>query len=129
MKSYSFYFFSLLLILGLILTSGCVDSKEPTITNIQEENKEQRTENNKPLQTHETENIGGKYNLTLNVTRITHNNKTFETRKIQYVKDGEVIDPDQILPDNMRPSLDWLNANTPEDAIIIDAVIDTEKES
>lgn len=39
--------------------------------------------------------------------------------RIVYEKDGEMIDPDQMLPDSMRPGMEWLKENTPEDAVIM----------
>ncbi len=39
--------------------------------------------------------------------------------RIVYEKDGEIIDPDQMLPDSMRPGMEWLKENTPEDAVIM----------
>ncbi|UCD03182.1 MAG: hypothetical protein JSV63_00920, partial [Candidatus Aenigmatarchaeota archaeon] len=39
--------------------------------------------------------------------------------KIVYEKDGETIDPDQILPDAMRPGMEWIRENTPADAVIM----------
>lgn len=39
--------------------------------------------------------------------------------RIVYEKDGEIIDPDQRLPDSMRPGMQWLKENTPADAVIM----------
>ncbi len=39
--------------------------------------------------------------------------------KIVYEKDGEMIYPDQMIPDSMRPGMEWLNENTPTDAVIM----------
>ncbi len=39
--------------------------------------------------------------------------------KIVYEKDGEIIDPDQILPDSMRPGMEWINENTLPDSVIM----------
>ncbi len=39
--------------------------------------------------------------------------------KIVYEKNGEIIDPDQVLPDSMRPGMEWLKENTPADAVIM----------
>ncbi|MFH1638496.1 MAG: hypothetical protein ABIB71_08775 [Candidatus Woesearchaeota archaeon] len=65
------------------------------------------------------EHIGGKYNLTLHNVEITRGDSTFTIKRISYEKEGEMIDPDQILPDEMRPGLDWLKANSPEDAVVM----------
>jgi len=62
------------------------------------------------------EELGGKYNLTLSVIA---DDKGNTMKKIKYVKDGEEIDPDQILPDEMRPGLDWLKLNTLEDSVVM----------
>ncbi len=90
----------------IVLASGCT-----TAENIQEPDIHQPTEN--------IEYIGGKYSLELVITEVTANGRTGIMKKIRYVKDGEVVEPDQILPDNMRPGLDWLKANTPEDIIVM----------
>jgi hypothetical protein len=39
--------------------------------------------------------------------------------RIVYEKDGVMIDPDQRLPDSMRPGMEWLKGNTPADAVIM----------
>jgi hypothetical protein len=39
--------------------------------------------------------------------------------KIVYERDGETVDPDQILPESMRPGMEWLKENTPTDAVIM----------
>ncbi|MBU0456642.1 MAG: hypothetical protein ABH824_05575 [Nanoarchaeota archaeon] len=93
------YIFCLILI--LILITGC--TKEPEVQ----------------LKVTGTEEIGGKHNLTLIKTEVTIGNKSSTMKKIQYVKDNKVIDPDQTLPDEMRPALDWLKENTPTDAVIM----------
>ena len=94
------------MLLIIVLASGCT-----TAENIQEPDIHQPAEN--------IEYIGGKYNLELVITEVTANGRTGIMKKIRYVKDGEVVEPDQILPDNMRPGLDWLRANTPEDSIVM----------
>ena len=65
------------------------------------------------------EYIGGKYNLTLNITEAEPANPASTMKKIQYVKDNNTIDPNQILPDSMRPGLNWLKENTSENATIM----------
>ncbi len=65
------------------------------------------------------EHIGGKYNLTLVETRITTEERSGVVKRIVYMRDGKLTDPDNILPDEMRPGLDWLKANTPEDAVVM----------
>jgi len=65
------------------------------------------------------EHIGGKYNLTLIETKYLIDGQDVVMNRLQYVKDGKLIDPDQMLPDQMRPSLDWLKNNVPEDSIIM----------
>ena len=94
------------MLLIIVLASGCT-----TAENIPEPDIHQPAEN--------IEYIGGKYNLELVITEVTANGRTGIMKKIRYVKDGEVVEPDQILPDNMRPGLDWLRANTPEDSIVM----------
>jgi asparagine N-glycosylation enzyme membrane subunit Stt3 len=66
-----------------------------------------------------TEEIGGKYNLTLLTTNITTGNQTAVVKRMRYVKEGRVIEPDQTLPDPMLPGLDWLKANTPPDSKVM----------
>ncbi len=39
--------------------------------------------------------------------------------RIVYEKDGEIIDPGQVMPDSMRPGMQWLKENAPEDAVIM----------
>jgi hypothetical protein len=39
--------------------------------------------------------------------------------EIIYEKDGKTVDPNQILPDSMKPGMTWLKDNTPEDAVIM----------
>jgi hypothetical protein len=65
------------------------------------------------------EEIGGKYNLTLVLTEVSTGDNNFTVKKISYVMDGRVIEPDQILPDEMRPGLDWIRAATPRDSVIM----------
>ena len=65
-----------------------------------------------------TEEVGGKYNLTLVDTKVTVGNRSSSMKMIRYVKDGEVVEPDMMLSDNMRPGLDWIRENTPEDAVV-----------
>jgi hypothetical protein len=65
------------------------------------------------------ENIGGRYNLTLIDTQVIAGGASSTMKKIRYELEGEVIEPDQMLPDSMRPGLDWLKANTPEDAVVM----------
>ncbi|MBU0461017.1 MAG: hypothetical protein KJ574_00365 [Nanoarchaeota archaeon] len=95
----------LLVVIAAFFISGCRPT-EPAMPEVQETMED-------------TEYIGGKYNLTLIATDVTVGNKTYSIKKIKYTKEGLVIDPDQILPDSMRPGLDWLKENTPGDAIIM----------
>jgi len=46
-------------------------------------------------------------------------NKAVGGEKIVYEKDGKLVVPDQILPDNMKPGLQWLMENTPEDSVVM----------
>jgi len=39
--------------------------------------------------------------------------------RIIYEKNGTLIDPDQIIPDSMKPGMNWLKENTPQDAVIM----------
>lgn len=66
-----------------------------------------------------TEDIGGKYNLTLIETRVTVNDTVYNMKKIRYVKDGEVVEPDMMLPPEMRDGLEWMSENTNEDAMVL----------
>ncbi|MCK5233366.1 MAG: hypothetical protein KAJ91_00970 [Candidatus Aenigmarchaeota archaeon] len=95
-----------IILLGIVLISGCT-----TQENIHEPDIHPPAEN--------IEYVGGKYELELVITEVTANDKTAVMKKIRYVKDGKVIEPNQILPDNMRPGLDWLKANTPENSIVM----------
>ncbi|MBN1896919.1 MAG: hypothetical protein JW789_04325 [Candidatus Aenigmarchaeota archaeon] len=54
---------------------------------------------------------------TVQTPKMTDDVPGFE--KIVYEKEGEIIDPDQILPDSMRPGMEWLRENTPSDAVIM----------
>ena len=94
------------MIIGIIFAGGCT-----TPENIQKPDLQKINET--------IEYIGGKYSLELVITEVTANGRTGIMKKIRYVKDGKVIEPNQILPDNMRPGLDWLKANTPEDSIVM----------
>ncbi len=92
--------------IGVALVCGCVrqDSTHPTDDILKE--------------VIGTEVIGGKYNLTLVDTNITIGNRSSSMKMISYVKDGEVVEPDMMLPDSVRPGLDWISENTHEDEIV-----------
>lgn len=94
------------MLFGIVFASGCLEPESAIDENVQ-----------KPAEN--IEYIGGKYNLELVITEVTANGRTGIMKKIRYVKDGKVIEPDQVLPDSMRPGLDWLKANTPEDSIVM----------
>lgn len=57
------------------------------------------------------EHIGGKYNLTLIPVE--------GGKMIRYEVDGRVVEPDQMLPDGMRPGLDWLRQNSPDESVVL----------
>ncbi len=98
--------FLLLMVAGVIFVCACVPHETaPPRDNIKKE-------------VIGTEEIGGKYNLTLLDTEVTINNRTSSMKMIHYVKDGKVIEPDIMLPDNMRPACDWIRENTQEDVVV-----------
>lgn len=39
-------------------------------------------------------------------------------KMIRYVKDGEVVEPDMMLSDNVRPGCDWIRENTLDDVVV-----------
>jgi len=65
-----------------------------------------------------TEEMGGKYNLTIVKTQITVGNRSGVMNMLRYEKDGKIIEPDVMLMDDSRPALDWLRENTNVDDII-----------
>jgi len=77
------------LVLVLFLVSGCVAVQEPGGTE------------------EPAESAGGRYNLVL------------ENGMMTYEKDGKTIVTGQMLPEAMKPGLDWLRGNTPEDAVVM----------
>ncbi len=94
------------LVLAVVLACGCAQPEDvPLSDDVQKE-------------ITGTEEVGGKYNLTLVDTKVTVGNRSSSMKMIRYVKDGEVVEPDMMLSDNMRPGLDWIRENTPEDAVV-----------
>ncbi len=119
-QKYLSYLFSITAIIMIIFAIGCFkEQEEPIEIKIEEKINQDIKNSDVAIEEIGTEYIGGKYNLTLINTKYSLNNRTSTVKKIQYFKDGELINPDQILPDNMRSSLDWLKSNTPEDTIIM----------
>ena len=108
----------LILLTTLLILTGCViqqvEQQEQTII-------EERTQETTEViqEVIEKQEIGGKYNLTLEVTNITVGERSGVMKKLTYTKDGETIDPDQALPDHTIPGLDWIKQNTPEDSKIM----------
>ena len=95
----------LLPILILIFLSGCTQDSQ--------------SQNGNQSSGPGIEYIGGQYNLELVLEEHAYEGQTYVWKKIRYVKDGEVIEPNQVLPDDMRPGLDWLRENTPENAVVL----------
>ncbi|MCK5699023.1 MAG: hypothetical protein KAH93_04185 [Candidatus Aenigmarchaeota archaeon] len=98
--------FLVLMVIGVVLASGCArpesapqaDEVLKEVTGIEE--------------------IGGKYNLTLVDTEVTVGNRSSSMKMIRYVKDGVVVEPDMMLPDYVRPGLDWIRENTLDDVVV-----------
>ncbi len=66
-----------------------------------------------------SEDIGGKHNLTVVEMEVEIGDDSDTVKRILYEQDGETVDPKQALPDNMRPGLDWIKENAPEDAVVM----------
>lgn len=98
----------LIMVIGVVvLFSGCV-----------KENNQSR-----PLDVSErvvgTEEIGGKYNTTVVDVVVSANGTDYNMKKIRYVKDGKVVEPDAILSPEMIGGLEWMKENTPPDAVVL----------
>ena len=98
--------FLVLMVIGVVLASGgCPHERAPSADGVLKE-------------VTGIEEIGGKYNLTLVDTKVTAGNRSSSMKMIRYVKDGAVVEPDMMLPDYVRPGLDWIRENTLDDVVV-----------
>ena len=64
------------------------------------------------------EKIGGKYNASILNVSTAYKDKEQKWQQIEYTKDNIKIKDDFVMPE-IRPAMDWIKINTPEDVTIL----------
>ncbi|MFH1432572.1 MAG: hypothetical protein ABIG84_05110 [archaeon] len=102
-------FILIIFVLGVVFLSGCVREDRATLPQASGFTEEIIG----------TEVIGGKYNLTVIDVVVSANGTTYNMKKIRYVKDGKVVEPDMMLSDEIVGGLNWIKENTDDDAVVL----------